>query len=340
MPSLFGNVGSTADDLIDADNKKHFAFTKRVKLCTSATNGMKMEFNKTIKSDGKVDGDATMKYKHSSGINIKKAKATSGGKMALEGELANAFDNTKLYMKIGTLPSATNAWSKAEMERDASTGGYKEEKGEIGFEFVNKDIAAHMGVNFLCGDAPMLTASAMMDVPGVDNLSIGGDLAYRTALDTWGDATGSGGDAKIGESAAKGLQLKGPSTVGSFPFQVGALYEVKNDFALSAVLNCQDRADTPKINVKFSQVLNSDTNVAATLDTDTTMAAPEITLGGSYSVDKDTTLYTSMAFKADTTINFALKQKISGNVGLDLSGALDPVKMDSTKFGLGLNISN
>jgi len=288
-----------------------------------------------------VESDATMKYLHSSGINIKKVKVASSGKMALEGELANAFENTKLTMKINTVRGAVNSWSSKEMARDASTGGYKGEKGELGLEFANKDIAATFAADFLTGDGPNLSASINVDVPGIDNLSIGGDVAFRTAVDRWGKATGTGGEGVTLEGDKRGLQIRGPNDLRNFPFRIGAQYEVKNDISLSACLNFQDRA-APQVNVKVSQVLNSDTNVGATINMAMEEPSPEITVAGSYALDKDTNLHTSFNYgsKGSGIINLGLKQKLSDSVGLDFSGSLDAIKMDSTKFGIGINISN
>lgn len=321
MP-FFKDIGKAAGDLLGDD---HFFFNKKVKVETKASNGSKFTFNKDMSDGGSSDG--AVAYKHSSGINLKKLQVTNGGKVNVEAEVAEAVcKGSKLYMKITTLPEACNKYVKKKLVQ---------ETGTLGLKYDDKTYAVDASVNVLCADAPALAASVVATGLGMDGLSVGADMSYKTSLDTLGEGNPSAG-GKLG-SAAKGLQVDGATPMSKIPYKLNVQYAVPKDFSLAAVFTGQKNT----LDIKYHQVLASECEVAATvgLNLADKAAKPTLQVGGSYQLDKDTTVYGKFS-SCSNEVALAVSQALNANVQLNMATAISMSDMKSQKFGCGLEFSN
>lgn len=313
MP-FFGDLGKLAETLLDTGRDSNIFFdSTKVCLKTKASNGAAFEFNKEIGAGGAGDADGKVSYKHSSGINMKEVKMDTDGVTSVKAELKGAVDNTTLNMAIKQNPQRG--------QRDAK-GKMTEDSGSLGFKYDDKTVAADCSFDFLAADAPLIKANVVSAVPGVDGAHVGFDMQFKTALDTM---PGS-------------LKDKGAHSLTTFPWKVAAQYAL-SDMQLAAIYDNGKKAGT----IKYQQVLASDCAVGAQVDLpglfgkDT--VKPTFTLGGSYNLDPDTTVYGRLESKK-SELSLGVAQQLNSKVAVNMSTAVNAADMSNHKFGFGIELSN
>lgn len=319
MP-FFKDLGGSSDKILGGPGgHEAYVTDKSFTVKTAANNGTKFTFDKTIGNDGKTSATAKAEFKHSSGVNFKKIQIGTDGKVAFEAEVAEAAKNTKIFVKIGTLKSAVNSIKDG-----------KSECGALGFKFDNKDMAADGSVDILAMDAPLIKMSFAMKVPGVDGLTVGADAAYATSMDTWGPATPGAKDGM------KGLQAKGATKPIDIIKAVAASY-AGSDFDVTAVVAPAKKT----LDVKYHQKLSGTTSVGAKVGIFDKGAVftPTVTFGGSYALDKDTTVFTKVE-SSSSSVSLAFTQAINSSVSLTCATSVGVVDMNSSSFGASLEFSN
>lgn len=318
MP-FFKDLGGAAEKILGGPGgHEAYKTDKSFAVKTTANNGTKFTFEKTINNDGSTEATAKTEFKHSSGVNFKKIQIGTNGKTNFEAELAEAAKNTKLFVKIATLKEACN-----------SKDGKKSECGALGFKFDNKDIAVESSVDILANDAPLIKASFAMGVPGVDGLTVGADAAFATSLDTWGPSP-AGTDGKAG------LQVNGATKPIDIVKSVALSY-AGSDFDVTAVAAPAKKT----LDLKYHQKLCSSTSVGAKVGVFGKGAKfePSVTFGGSYALDKDTTVFSKID-SGESSVSLAFTQALNSNVTLTCATAVSVVNMNSSSFGAALEFSN
>lgn len=340
MP-FFKDLGSKADKLLGGrGGHESYIDTKDLTIKTKAANGTKFTFDKTI-GETSAAASAKAEFKHSSGVNFKKISISTAGKCGLEAELAEAMPNTKMYVKIATLKDAVNSFGKFKdgdkLPEGKSVGDFNckkanEENGALGFKFDNKDVAVDASVDILAMDAPVIKMSMAMGVPGVDGLTVGADAVYKTSLDNAGGATTAYG----GKDGKKGMQMCGPTNPAEIVKAVAATYN-GGDFDITAKFAPKSKA----LDFSYHHGISADTALAATvgIKADNKPIAPKIVFGGSYNVDKDTTVYAKIA-SDNAEVSLAFTQALSSSVSLTCATAVSAQDMSAGKFGMGLEFTN
>jgi len=319
MP-FFKDLGGASDKILGGPGgHEAYKTDKSFVVKTKACNGTKFTFDKTINNDGSTKGSAKTEFKHSSGVNFKKIQIATNGKVNFEAELAEAAKNTKLYVKIATLKDAVNTAKASEC-------------GALGFKFDNKDVAVDASVDILANDAPLIKASFAAAVPGVVGLSVGADAAYATSLDVWGKKN------PLAAAGKSGLQFHGPTNPIDIIKAVAVSY-AGSDFDVTAVTAPAKKT----LCLKYHQKLSDSTSVGAKVGVFAADAKfqPSVTFGGSYALDKDTTVFSKID-SGKSNVSLAFTQALNSSVSLTCATAFSasPNNASSPSFGASLQFSN
>merc|ERR1712072_1077608 len=95
------------------------------------------------------------------------------------------------------------------------------------------------------------------------------------------------------------------------------------------------------LDIKYHQVLASECEVSATvgLNLADKSAKPKLEVGGSYQLEKDTTVYGKFD-SGSNEVALAVSQALNSSVQLNMATAISMSDMKSQKFGFGVEFSN
>lgn len=237
---MYKDHGKKACDLLNDD----YNFDRKLKVETKTGNGVTFTTEGAMKGEGKsILAKLSAKFKHSSGINVKKLQLTTAGRLI--GEFDMQQDDIKFIIKA----------------EDGNKGG--KSKSVIGAQYQTDAVAVSAEVDAASG--PAINATAAF---GFDSFVVGGMVKYNTQFDDKANSPSlddynaslnyNGGDASVTLKTANKLDK----------LMLGVHHNISRDVQVASAFT-YGRGDAKKsLTVGGQYALDSDTTLQGKINND------------------------------------------------------------------------
>lgn len=318
--SAFSGFSKTVSDLLS----KPFSFDNKVELTTKSSNGLSFVADASVAESG-PKANVTVKGKVGA-VTVDKFTYGTEKKAVAEFKVPQIIANTE-----GTLKSSCAGGV------GSVTLGAKYESADLGTfvieEVVTKGPSAEL--SFLKSFSGVFVgASAKLNLNLYDISKLGCTAAAAAPAAAIAKAESKKGE---GKTEAKKAEKE------AAPFGLSGLilgYKA-SDYTVFAQTKGPSGLDTVDIGLTFDAApLSAGISASVPITKAKPDDAVSVLFGGSYKVDKDTTVFAAVNQKA--VVSFAYKQKLNSLATVTVNSQVDAGKIagDDHKFGLTLSLSN